>query len=84
MTVRIGRLLVTRLGMMVPLTRADLNQIQCMNCGEDHPLIVLGQACHENTAAIAFYDKKAGVLNLTCAVCNEVYAKIVVSPELVH
>lgn len=67
----------------MPLTRAVLDEMGCgtPNCGHDHTVLYLHQACHSGVGTRAAYDKRNGVLTIRCRRCEKVVAEIAVAAE---
>jgi endogenous inhibitor of DNA gyrase (YacG/DUF329 family) len=61
------------------LTRQDLNEARCPDCGSDHVELYLGQACHPQAGLQVMYDKRSGVLTVTCHECGELVSKVEVA-----
>ncbi len=63
-----------------PLTRADLDEASCDDCGEDDAHMELGQKCHPGLGqSVSYYQ---GMIYVACRFCQELVAKIAVAePE---
>ena len=67
---------------MLPYTQVDLDQTGCEdpNCPhEDHAVLFLVQRCHERAGLSASYDKRTGVMTLTCKECSDPVGSIKVA-----
>jgi hypothetical protein len=55
------------------LTQRELNTAGCdtPNCGHDHTVLYMHQACHMGAALTASYNKTTGLLTLYCAECDD-------------
>lgn len=61
------------------LTRRDLDQSVCEECGDDQcQMILIRPACHD-APVIAIYDKNAGTLSLICCECEANIAEVAVA-----
>ena len=64
-----------------PLTRGDLDQIQCDSCGGNHP-IVMHSRCHPESPSWVSYDRATGTLLVECAACAETVAVVAVETRM--
>lgn len=72
-----------------PLVRAELDQLlaggcETGGCGHNHDALFLRSRCHPNHRGVdTSYQKAAGIIVVTCAVCEKMIAKIAVAETYV-
>lgn len=69
---------------MTPLTRKELNAVQCHvpNCthGRHDSLLFLHSRCHLNAGSEVAYDPSTGTLTVKCKTCKKLVCVIEVAP----
>jgi hypothetical protein len=68
--------------MPVPLTRLQLNRLNCEVPGcthADHRVLFVEQLCHTKAGLMVTYDRIAGTLTCYCKACLEPVVTIVVA-----
>jgi len=69
---------------MEPLTRKDLQHVQCQVLGcthDNHGVLFLHAGCHMRAGTEVSYNLVTGVLTINCKQCKKLIAKILVAME---
>jgi hypothetical protein len=68
---------------MSVMTRRLLDPMGCAtpNCGHDHSVLYLHQACHPNAGTLAKYDKPSGSVIIECKRCKKLVVQVKVADQ---
>ena len=69
------------------MTREDLDRQGCGNpgCSHDHTILILQAGCHPRARTEIAYDKRTGVVRISCKVCQTTISEFAIArSELVH
>ncbi len=69
--------------MALPLTQQDLDHMGCEHCDKGahphHAPVILTGRCHQGAPTVTQYDSDTGCLDISCSVCQQPIASILVA-----
>jgi len=63
------------------LTRKQLDQAECDDCDDPDYELYLHGRCHPSAGTRASYDKRTGVLTISCRQCRRFIADLKIADE---
>ena len=63
---------------MKPLTQTQLNKMPCA-CGEPDDIMYFHQRCHTGAGLEAHYNKKKGIITMSCKTCKSLVCEVEVA-----